>query len=876
MTKISKTFQANIIEQNWYHKWLQEGHFKADNNRTKKTFSLIMPPPNITGSLHMGHALDNVCQDIIVRYKRMKGFRTLWIPGIDHAGIATQAVVEKNIFETENKTKHEIGRDEFLKRIWEWKELNGNRIIEQLKRLGLSCDWDYLSFTMDRTPCQAVKKAFVSLYNQGLIYQADYIIHWDPILGSAISDAEVEYKTYDGHFYTIRYPIKGEHDFLEVATTRPETLYADTAIAVNPNSKKWANFIGKKAVVPLCNREVPIIADEYVDEQVGTGCLKVTPGHDFNDFEIGRRHKLALINLLNKDATFNENAPFVKGLSVLQAREKTEQLLREHNALIAKEKHSHQVGHGQRSGGIVEPMISKQWFLDVSKMSQKALSLVENGTIKFFPKGWENTYFSWMKNPKPWCLSRQLWWGHQIPVYYHKQTGRILVTEQEVDSQQYRQDEDVLDTWFSSSLWPLSTLGWPDEEAMNHKRFADFYPNQILVTGFDIIFFWAARMIMMTEAFTNQPPFHHIYIHAIIRDKQGRKMSKSLGNGIDPIDVIDKFGADAVRFTLASGAGHNKTLNLDPERIEGYRNFVNKLWNAFRFLYPFIQKSQDSFDAQKINIIEKWLIHKANILTKNVSQNLENYRFDLASINLYEFTYDIFCSWGIELSKPILYKASEEEKNIRVGVLKSVFIKMLKCLHPIIPYVSEEIYSYLNQDKLLVSSPFPSFQEDRLFKKEESIVDEIRDVISEIRHLKAKAGISPTQKVSCFIFAENQDISQFITQYLSLIKESANLTDIELFKNDKLPQKTLSASTHNCQVFISLEGALDIEKFIIKTKKDIEKLEDEIQRVNKKLSNQQFLHKAKPDIVQKVKDKRDHLESKIKTLTSDLKHLTLV
>ena len=743
---LPKTFNPEGAEDKWYQKWLETKSFKPKKGKQGKTFTVLMPPPNVTGKLHMGHALDATTQDALIRFKRMKGFETLWIPGTDHAGISTQAVVEKLIWKQEKKNRHDLGREEFLKRVWAWKEEYGSEIVNQQKKMGVSCDWDYSCFTLDEIPNKAVKKFFVDLFNEGLIYQSDRLVNWDPVLQSAISDAEVEHKEVKGFFYHLKYKVKEDPTIeLIIATTRPETIFADTAVAVNPNDDRFKDLIGKTAIIPICNREVPIIGDEHVDIEKGTGCLKVTPGHDFNDFEIGKRNGLPIINILNKDGSFNKNAPEIEGLKAKDARKKVEEILIELGELVEKKDHVHPVAHGERSDEIVEPMVSKQWFVNTTAMSEVAVKAVESGEMSFYPKGWENTYFAWLRNPKDWCISRQLWWGHQIPVFYcrhcdHKwaaeETPQECVQCKETD---IFQDPDVLDTWFSSGLWPLSTLGWPDEKAMQDKGFNKFYPNATLITGHDIIFFWVARMMMMGMKITGKAPFKDVYIHALVRDKQGRKMSKSLGNGIDPLDMVKQYGTDAVRFTLASNSGYNRDINLDPERIEGYRNFVNKLWNAFRFIHPYLDKANDTLPVKsEWHLHDKWILAELNTVAKSMNDSLDVYRFDDACSEIYQFVYEKFCSWYIELSKNILYGNDEKAKIIRATMLKFCFRKIVTLLHPIVPFITEEIWGHLENEKtLLINQDYVEFDPSLENAEVQEMMNKFIDVTTGIRNIRS-------------------------------------------------------------------------------------------------------------------------------------------
>lgn len=878
---LPKTFDPKAAEDKWYAKWLEQKCFKPRPGKQNTTFTVLMPPPNVTGKLHMGHALDATTQDALIRYKRMKGFETLWIPGTDHAGISTQAVVEKLIWKEEKKNRHDLGREEFLRRIWVWKEKYGLEIVNQQQKMGISCDWDYSTFTLDEVPNMAVRKFFVMLFNEGLIYQSDYIVNWDPVLQSAISDAEVEHKEVSGFFYHLKYKVKDDPSVeLVVATTRPETIFGDTAVAVNPNDERFKHLIGKTAIIPICNREVPIIGDEHVDIEKGTGCLKVTPGHDFNDFEIGKRAGLEIINILNKDGSFNKNAPEIEGLKPKEARDKVEQILTELGLLIEKKEHIYQIGHGQRSDEIVEPMVSKQWFLNTKAMAEDAIKAVEDGEMTFFPKGWENTYFAWLKNPKDWCISRQLWWGHQIPVFYckgcnAKWAAEVNPTEcSECKGAEIEQDPDVLDTWFSSGLWPLSTLGWPDTRAMEEKGFDKFYPNATLITGFDIIFFWVARMMMMGMKVTGKVPFKHTYIHAIVRDKQGRKMSKSLGNGIDPLDMVSQYGADAMRFTLAAGSGYNRDLNLDTERIEGYRNFINKLWNAFRFIYPSLDKAQDQLPVKsEWHLHDKWILAELNTVSKSMNEAFDVYRFDEASAAIYAFVYDKFCSWYIELSKNILYGKDEKAKIIRATMLKFCFKKIVNLLHPIVPFITEEIWSHLESDekKLLALESYvefdPSLENDEVCE----MMNKFIDLTSGIRNIRSSVNMKPKDEIDVKLFTDDKKLAKFTYESRHFLKDLANVKSGTIRDKSKdRPKKSASLATAHTEIFIPLEGIIDINEQVQRIKKDLEKTQNDYKKVESKLNNQNFMANAPEEVRTEVKEKAKLFQDKLQSLNQIL------
>ena len=877
--ELSTTYSSNETESKWYPHWEANGYFKPREGKTGESYCIIMPPPNVTGQLHMGHALDITTQDALIRFKRMKGYKTLYLPGMDHAGIATQAVVEK-MLDGEGLTRHALGREKFLERTWEWKEKYGGVILNQQRKLGASPDWNYSLFTMDPESNEAVKKTFIDLFNEGLIYQSDYIVNWDPVLESAISDAEVEYKEVKGNFYHLLYPVAGSDDKLEIATTRPETMLGDTAVCVHPEDERFKHLIGKKAIVPLCNREVPIIADEHVDMELGTGCLKVTPGHDFNDFEIGKRHNLEIINILNKNGTLNDYGLEWKGLTCAKARASVVQKLEDEGILAKVVEHVHQVGHGDRSKAIIEPMVSKQWFLNVMDMAAESVKAVEEGMTTFFPKQWENTYFSWLRNPRNWCVSRQLWWGHQIPIFYCSDCGHRWADSGQPNecpkcqSKNIYQDPDVLDTWFSSGLWPMSTLGWPNEERMKEKGFHDFFPTSCLVTGHDIIFFWVARMMMFSQKLMNKIPFHHVYVHAIVRDKLGRKMSKSLGNGIDPLEVIEQFGADALRYTLAAGSGHNRDLNLDPATIEANRNFINKIWNAFRFIHPSLENAPNSLPKiSNLSHQEKWILSELNMVIKNVNHSMEQYRFDDSCSEIYSFVYDKFCSWFIELSKKVLNGENQELKNNRAAVLKYTFRELTKILHPFAPFITEELWTYLKNENedLLIISEFPEFKDELNFSKDQNQMNYFIQLITGSRNLRSSVGLSPKEKIELQIFTDKSDVQTYFKEQTNFILEMANSNSLlVLDKNQTRPNKSLVLATENFEMFIPVSGVIDLDQQVSRLKKDLDKTISELAKIEKKLNNPKFLASAPDEIVSGVKAEYKDLSSKIESLNKNI------
>lgn len=880
-TELEKTYSSTEVENKWYKIWENGKYFKPRKGKTGKSYCIIMPPPNVTGRLHAGHALDVTTQDALIRFKRMKGFEALWLPGMDHAGIATQNVVEKLVWEQEKKTRHDFTREQFLEKIWQWKEEYGGIIFKQQRSLGASPDWDYSMFTMDPEANAAVNKVFVDLFNEGLIYQSDYIVNWDPVLQSAISDAEVEHKEVKGNFYHLHYKIKDSDDVLEIATTRPETLLGDTAVCVHPDDERFKKYIGKFAIVPICNREVPIIADDYVDMEKGTGCLKVTPGHDFNDFEIGKRHNLPIVNILNKDATLNEHGLDLQGLHVTKARKEVLKKLEELGQLVDTKSHTHQVGHGDRSKAVIEPLVSKQWFLNVKEMAKQSVDAIENETSKFYPKSWENTFFSWMREPKDWCISRQLWWGHQIPVFYCQSCNHQWANTEDqttcpkCNKQDIKQDPDVLDTWFSSALWPFSTLGWPNKELMDSKKFDTFFPTSTLVTGYDIIFFWVARMMMMSLKFLKQVPFDKIYIHAIVRDKMGRKMSKSLNNGIDPLEMVDLYGADAFRFALAAGSGYNRGINLDPDRIGGYRNFINKIWNAFRFISPNLSLAKEELPKHEtLHPHEKWILSELNSTAKIMNESIEEFRYDDSCSALYSFIYDKFCSWFIELSKNTLNGDDENAKIQRATVLKYCFRNIVALLHPISPYITEELWTYLKNDNedLLIVQDYPEFSNNLVFEKEQTDMNKFIEVVTAIRNIRSSMNIKPKDEVIVHMFTDDSGAQEYFKQNIANFNSLAKVKELKVMnKSESRPGKSVMNATTHTEVFLLLDGVVDIEAHKQKLERDLVKAKKEFEKYDKKLTNEKFMSNAPDDVVAEVRFNAQEFENKVKSIEENLK-----
>ena len=874
---LSKTYSPQSVEKKWYSLWEKEGYFKP--KKKENPYTIVLPPPNVTGVLHSGHALNITLQDSLIRYKRMKGFDALFLPGMDHAGIATQSVVEGQIHAREKKTRHELGREEFLKRVWEWKEKHEHIINEQQKAMGASLDWDRYLFTMDDEAKEAVEKAFVDYYNKGLIYKANRMINWDTVLQSAISDAEVEYKEVNGFFYHIHYRLKDKDISVEIATTRPETLLGDTAVCIHPEDKRFSHLKGETVIVPICNREIPVILDTYVDKDKGTGVLKVTPGHDFNDFDIGERHNLPVVNILNPDGTLNENASIFQGMDIKTARKKIVGELKKNGQMGKITKLVHQVGHGQRSGHPVEPIISKQWFLNVEEMASEAVKKVRSKETCFFPASWENTYFSWLDKPKDWCISRQLWWGHRIPFYscsscHHEWADKKDPSRcEKCSSEDISRDPDVLDTWFSSGLWPLATLGWPDKNKMKEKGFDHFFPTDVLVTGFDIIFFWVARMMMMSLESRESIPFKKVYIHAIVRDKLGRKMSKSLGNGIDPMEMIKTYGTDAFRFTLAAGSGYNRTLNLDPDVISGYRNFINKIWNAFRFIHPWL-KNAGEWDSvkEKADHHERWILSELNEISRKVNMSFDRFRFDEIASLIYNFTYEKYCSWFIEISKDVL-KTPGDACTRRIHILKFCFKKMMALLHPIAPFVTEEIWSHLKekQEDLLIVQSYPDFDENLVYESDRMFMNKFIDIITTIRFLRASVHIKPKTEIDVFLKTKDTSLLNYLKDNTNHFRSLARVKKIHFDGN--VTEKTISAPSGSVEIFIPVEGVVDLKEQIDRLSKQLNQIANEYKKTSSKLTNDNFIKKAPEEIVAEVRKKQQLNREKMESIESLLKQL---
>ena len=869
--ELDKQYSPQNVEDRTYKFWCDHKYFHAEVNPDKKPYTIVIPPPNITGQLHMGHALDETLQDILIRWRRMEGYETLWLPGTDHASIATEAKIVEAM-RKEGITKEEIGREKFLERAWEWKAQYGGRIVEQLKKLGSSCDWDRERFTLDEGCSKAVREVFCKLYDKGLIYRGERIINWCPHCLTSISDAEVEYEDQAGHFWHLRYPFKDGSGYLELATTRPETLLGDTAVAVNPNDERYKDMVGKTLILPIVHREIPVIADDYVDIEFGTGVVKITPAHDPNDFEVGLRHNLEVINVLTPDAKIVDDYPKYAGMDRYEARKAIVEDLEAEGALVEIEDYSHNVGTCYRCGTTVEPRVSKQWFVKMEPLAKPAVEVVRNGEVKFVPERFDKTYFHWMENIKDWCISRQLWWGHRIPAYYCDDCGEVMVSAQEVHtcskcgSNHVHQDPDTLDTWFSSALWPFSTLGYPDDT----KELEYFYPTDTLVTGYDIIFFWVARMIFSGVEHMGQVPFHTVLIHGLVRDAQGRKMSKSLGNGIDPLLVIDQYGADALRFTLATGNAPGNDMRFSDEKVKASRNFANKLWNAARFVLMYLGNDYSYPGLPKdLAIEDKWILSKVNTLAKEVTDNLERFELGIAVAKLYDFIWDVFCDWYIEIAKIRLQ--SGEGADTAKAVLVYVLTDILKLLHPFMPFITEEIYQAIPHDtESIMISKWPEYDPTLSFADEEAQMEKIMDAIRAIRNRRAEMNIPPSKKSKVYVETAFSDVFAVGSEF---IKRLAYASDVEIADAFGDLGNTVTIVTNDAKIYIPLGDLVDFEAEAKRLQKELAAAEDKLAFINKKLDNPGFVNKAPEKVVQQNRDEAAKLTEKIANLRSSLENL---
>ena len=858
-TEMNKTYNPSEIEDRLYKKWMDKKYFHAEVDRSKKPFTIVMPPPNITGQLHMGHALDNTLQDILIRFKRMQGYNALWQPGTDHASIATEVKVTNKLKE-EGIDKEERGREGFLKRTWEWKEEYGGRIVSQLKKLGSSADWDRERFTMDEGCSKAVQEVFIRLYEKGYIYQGSRIINWCPVCQTSISDAEVEYEDQAGHFWHINYPIVGTDKCIEIATTRPETMLGDTAIAVHPDDERYKDLVGKMVLLPIVNKEIPIVADSYVDKEFGTGAVKITPAHDPNDFEVGKRHNLEEINILNDDGTINENGGKFAGMDRYEARKAIVKELEEEGYLVRIEAHEHNVGTHDRCHTTVEPMVKKQWFVKMSEMAKPAIEAVKNGDLRFVPGHFDRTYLHWLENIRDWCISRQLWWGHRIPAYYCDECGEIVVAKEmpsvcpKCGCTHFTQDEDTLDTWFSSALWPFSTLGWPEKtEDLDY-----FYPTNVLVTGYDIIFFWVIRMVFSGYEQTGKCPFSDVLIHGLVRDEQGRKMSKSLGNGIDPLEIIEQYGADALRLTLVTGNAPGNDMRYSEKKIIASRNFANKVWNASRFMLMNIEKADlSNVSLADLTPADKWILSKANSLVKEVTDNMEKYDFGVAVAKLNDFIWEEFCDWYIEMVKPRLYNEEDTTKAAALFTLKKVLTISLKLLHPYMPFITEEIFCSLqDEEESIMVSEWPVFEEEFDFKAEENEVEMIKNAVRNIRNLRADMNVPPSKKASVYVVSEKEEVRRVFEDSKVFFATLGYASEVHV-QADKagIAEDAVSTVIPDAVIYMPFAELVDVEKEIARLEKEAGRLEGEIKRAKGMLSNERFVSKAPAAKVEAEKEK---------------------
>lgn len=875
--ELDTTYNPSDIEDRLYQKWLDHKYFHAEVDQSKEPFTIVIPPPNITGKLHMGHALDETLQDILIRFKKMQGYNTLWQPGTDHASIATEVKIIEAL-KKEGLSKEDLGREKFLERAWEWKEEYGGTIVSQLKKLGSACDWERERFTLDEGCSQAVEEVFIKLYEKGYIYKGSRIINWCPVCETTISDAEVEYEDQAGHFWHIKYPIIGsDGEYVEIATTRPETLLGDTAVAVHPEDERYTNLVGKMLELPLCNRQIPIVADEYVDKEFGTGAVKITPAHDPNDFEVGKRHKLPEINILNDNATINENGGKYAGMDRYEARKAMVADLEEQGYLVKIKDHEHNVGTHDRCGTTIEPMIKPQWFVKMDELAKPAIEAIKNGELKFVPERYTKTYLHWLENIRDWCISRQLWWGHRIPAYYCDECGEVVVSKEvpevcpKCGCTHLTQDEDTLDTWFSSALWPFSTLGWPKKtEELDY-----FYPTSTLVTGYDIIFFWVVRMVFSGYEHTGKSPFDTVLIHGLVRDDQGRKMSKSLGNGIDPLEVIAKYGADALRFTLVTGNAPGNDMRFYMERVEASRNFANKVWNASRFMMMNFEQADFSHVTLKdLTSADKWILSKFNTLAKDVTDNMEKYELGIAVQKLNDFIWEEFCDWYIEMVKPRLYNDEDETKAAALWTLKTVLGEALKLLHPFMPFITEEIYCNLTGEESIMLASWPEYKEEWNFAEDEISVETIKEAVRGIRNVRAEMNVSPKKKATVYVVSESEKIQNIFKQGEVFFATLGYANEV-IIQSDKagIAEDAVSTVIPDAVLYMPFAELVDIEKEIDRLEKEQKKLTGEIKRCEGMLNNERFTSKAPADKVQSEREKLEKYQQMFDQVNERLKGL---
>ncbi len=874
--ELEKNYNPSEIEGRLYQKWLDNKYFHAEVNRDKKPFTIVMPPPNITGQLHMGHALDNTLQDILIRFKRMQGYEALWVPGTDHASIATEAKIVEAM-RKEGITKEEIGRDAFLKRAWDWKAEYGGRIVSQLKKIGSSADWDRERFTMDEGCSKAVKEVFVNLYNKGQIYKGERIINWCPKCLTSISDAEVEYEDQAGHFWHLRYPLSDGSGYIQMATTRPETMLGDTAVAVNPNDERYKDMVGKTVILPIVHREIPIIADEYVEMEFGTGVVKITPAHDPNDFEVGLRHNLPVINVMTEDAKIVDDYPKYAGMDRYEAREAIVKDLEAEGALVKIEDYSHNVGTCYRCHTTVEPRVSKQWFVKMKELAAPAIEAVKKGDTQFVPEHFDKTYFHWLEGIKDWCISRQLWWGHRIPAFYCDECGEMVVTKEDSAvcpkcGKPMRQDPDTLDTWFSSALWPFSTLGWPEKT----PELEYFYPTDVLVTGYDIIFFWVVRMMFSGLEHMGEVPFKNVLIHGLVRDSQGRKMSKSLGNGIDPLEVIDKYGADALRLTLVTGNAPGNDMRFYWERVEASRNFANKVWNASRFIMMNLDKAENrAVGLDELTPADRWILSKLNTLAKDVTENMENFDLGVAVGKIYDFIWEEFCDWYIEMVKPRLYNDEDTTKAAALYTLKTVLIESLKLLHPYMPFITEEIFCNLqDEEESIMISDWPVYKEEFNFPVEENAIETIKEAVRGIRNTRTSMNVAPSRKAKVYVVSTDEALRNIFKNGKVFFASLGYASEVIIQDNkDGIDSDAVSVVIPNGTIYMPFAELVDIAKEIERLENEEKRLAGELARVNGMLSNERFVSKAPAAKIQEEKDKLEKYTQMMEQVKERLSHL---
>lgn len=874
--ELEKVYEPKKVEDRLYKKWIDNKYFHAEIDKTKEPFTIVIPPPNITGQLHMGHAFDETLQDILIRWKRMQGYCTLWVPGTDHASISTEVKIAESMAK-EGLSKADIGRDEFLKRAWDWKKQYGGKIVEQLKKLGCSCDWDRERFTLDEGLSKAVLTVFVNLYNKGLIYRGEKIVNWCPKCKTTISDAEVEHEDKLGHFWHIKYYLKDSDEFLQIATTRPETLLGDTAVAVNPKDERYQKYVGKTVILPILNKEIPVVADDYVDMEFGTGVVKITPAHDPNDFEVGNRHNLERINIMNDDGTINDKGGKYAGMDRYEARKALVSDLETQNLLVKIEDHTHAVGTHERCHETVEPLIKLQWFVKMESLAKPALEAYYNKEVNFIPERFGKIYVNWLDGIKDWCISRQLWWGHRIPAYYCEDCGNVEVSQikpskcSKCNSNNLKQDEDTLDTWFSSALWPFSTLGWPD----NTEDFNYFYPTNVLVTAYDIIFFWVVRMVFSGIEHTGKVPFKDVLMHGLIRDAEGKKFSKSLGNGIDPLEVVEKYGADALRLTLVTGNAAGNDMRFYDEKVEANRNFNNKLWNASRFVLMNFDDINVTADLNELTTSDKWIISKSNKLIKEVTENLENYDLGVAAQKIQDFLWDEYCDWYIEMVKPRLYNKEASSRNAALFTLKTVLIDTLKLLHPFMPFITEEIFMHIqDKEETIMVSAWPIYDEAKSFETEEKEIEIIKEAVKGIRNIRSEMNVPPSKKTKVFVVSDNQNICNIFNKSNVFFGTLAYASEV-IIQNDKsnIQSDAISVVIPNATIYIPFAELVDIHKEIERLNKEYQKLIKEVERVDKKLANQGFVSKAPAAVIEEEKAKHQKYNDMLNQVQKQLENL---